>query len=369
MTGDLMAVLLEALALTKKTPEMDLGVVVLSPGSLPHACHYPPTATQSSIAAWIVVDTRSGDSQFYGIGSSGGQQQQQQGPLDENNEVEDEETNSDDTENDETDSGDYGRPLSVSLPEPRKTAVRVIAQQIPLPANLTAADILLHHKDNLQYTNILKVALVYSNQKISEECQAQGKLKQASAVVKRINTALAWVERDLGISNGAFRTAFDRERKTNGIPIRGKDTVVDDTVLTANANKILAAMTWVRTGGPRLSTTTQSNLDAAAGVASSVVSVNHSAHNHASGSSMVPTVPTSSLPGGYAPASTIPHSLRARNMNSRGVDLQLNGAMDNGNMDIDIASEQVEYDDVLNDPHDAARWKALYEDPEGNPSI
>jgi uncharacterized Zn-finger protein len=128
-------------------------------------------------------------------------------------------------------------------------------------------------------------------------------------------------------------------------------------------------MTWVRTGGPRLSTPTQSNLNAAAGVASSVVSVNHSANNHTSGSSVAPIVPASSVPGGYAPASSIPHSFRAPNMNSRGVDLQLNRVMDNGNMEIDIASEQDEYDDFLNDPHDAARWKALYEDPKDNSNI
>jgi hypothetical protein len=142
----------------------------------------------------------------------------------------------------------------VVLFEPRKTAARVIAQQVPLPANLTAADILLHHKDHLQYVDSLKVALVYSNQKISEECQAQGKLKQPSAVVKRIkrvNTALAWIEREFDISKDAFRTAFDREPKSNGIPIRGKDTAVDNTVLEANANKIDAAMTWIKTGGSR----------------------------------------------------------------------------------------------------------------------
>jgi hypothetical protein len=93
--------------------------------------------------------------------------------------------------------------------------------------------------------------LVYSNQKISEECQAQGKLKQPSAIVKRINTALTWIEHEFDISRDAFRTAFDRERNSNGIPIRGKDTAVDNTVLAANADKIDAAMTWVKTGGPR----------------------------------------------------------------------------------------------------------------------
>jgi hypothetical protein len=361
MTGDFMVVLLEALALTKKTPEMELSVVVLSPGSLPHACHYPPTATQSSIAAWIVVDTRSGDSQLYGIGSSGGQQQQQQGPLNENDQVEDNEAISDNADNDEVDSNDE-QPLDAPPTEPRKTAARVLTQQIPLPANLTAADILLHHKDNLQYTNILKVALVYSNQKISEECKAQGKLKQPTAVVKRINTALAWVEREFGISNDAFRTVFDRERKINGIHIRGKDTVVDDTVLAANADKITAAMAWVRAGGPRPATTsTGSGMNAAS-------SIHHSAHNQTSGSTMAPNIPSSSIPGGYTPASPIPHSLHAPSINFRSIDSQLNRVMSDG-MNVDIGTEHDESDDFLAGPYDAQRWKALYEDPEGDSSV
>jgi hypothetical protein len=355
MTGDLMVVLLEVLALTKKTPEMELGVVVLSPCSLPHACHYPPTATQSSIAAWIVVDTRSGDSQFYGIGSSTCQQHQQPGPLNENDQVEDDEAISDDTDNDEADDSDEGQPLNVPPTEPRKTAARVIAQHIPLPANLTAADILLHHKDNLQYTNILKVAMVYSNQKISEECKAQGKLKQPSAVVKRINTALAWVEREFGISNDAFRTVFDRERKINGIHIRGKDTVVDDTVLAANASKIDAAMTWIRTGGPRqTATSTGSNVNAAA-------KINLSVHNQTSSNSMALALPSPAVPGGYAPATSIPYSLRGPNVTSN-ADLQFNGAMGNS-MNLDVIPEQDENDDFLSGPYDAARWEALYENP------
>jgi hypothetical protein len=50
----------------------------------------------------------------------------------------------------------------------RDTAARVIAQQVPLPAGLTATDILINHKDRLQYNEVLKVALVYSNQEIAD---------------------------------------------------------------------------------------------------------------------------------------------------------------------------------------------------------
>lgn len=183
LTGDCIAVLLEALSFAQITPEMELGVVVLNPDSLPHACHYPPTATQSSITAWVVVDTRFGGSELYGIGSST-PQAQQQGLLGDSDEINNDETTEDDTE----------EPLDVRLTERRKTAAHVVAQQTPLPANLTATDILTNHKDRLQYSNMLKVALMYSNQKIAEECQTNQSLKQPSGVVKRINTALAWVE-------------------------------------------------------------------------------------------------------------------------------------------------------------------------------
>lgn len=251
MTGDCIAVLLEALALAQMTPEMELGVVFLSPDSLPHVCHYPPTAMKSSITAWIVVDTRSGGSQIYGIGSSS-PQTQQQGLLSEGDEVNnDEPTEGDEVNNDEATEGNADETLDEPLTERRKTAARIVAQQIPLPANLTAADILTNHKDRLQYNNMLKVALVYSNQRIAEECKASQDLKQPSGIVKRITTALAWLEGQYNISTGALRAVFDQERKDNGIAVRGKGEAVNDAVNTENATKIQVAMAWVKTGGPR----------------------------------------------------------------------------------------------------------------------
>jgi hypothetical protein len=240
LTGDRVVIILEALAIAQRIPKMQLGVVDLREGSLPHACFYPPSQTNSNITVWLAVETRFKHSEFHGIGSSAVLQQHQQGQ-----DSEDEETSSDEAEE---------QPLE-PVPMPRDTAARVLAQQVPLPTGLTAANILTHHKDRLQYNNILKVALIYSNQKIADECKAGQKLQQASGVVKRINTALTWIEREFKISAGAFRAAFDAERKNNGIVVRGKDDVVDDAVLAANASKIHAAMTWIKAGGPRPRTT------------------------------------------------------------------------------------------------------------------
>jgi len=184
------------------------------------------------------VETQSDHSELYGIGSAVGQQQQHQ--------------DQDGEEEEELDSGDAEeQPLDVLPIASRKTAARVVAQQIPLPAGLTAADLLLHHQDRLQYVNVLKVALAFSNQKISEQCKAQAKLKQPSAVAKRINTALAWVESQFGITSDALRVAFDVERKQNGINIRGNKNAANDDVLAANAGKINAAMAWIKAGGSR----------------------------------------------------------------------------------------------------------------------
>jgi len=240
LTGDHAVVILEALAIAQRIPKMQLGVVAVCAGSFPHASYYPSVPVHSGATVWLVVVTHSDRSELYGIGSAVDQQQQYQGQEDEEEEEE------------EFDSGDAEeQPLNVLPSASRKTAARVVAQQIPLPAGLTAADILLYHQDRLQYVNVLKVALAFSNQKISEQCKAQAKLKQPSAVVKRINTALAWVENEFDITSDALRVAFDVERKQNGINIRGNKNAVNDDVLAANAGKINAAMAWIRSGGPR----------------------------------------------------------------------------------------------------------------------
>jgi hypothetical protein len=143
LTGGRIVVLLEAFSLIQKIPKMELGVAVLCPDSLPHAYHYSPPATQSSTTAWILVDARSEASQFYGIGYPTSRQQQEQGPLNEVDEVDCEEPSSDNTDDEaiQDEDDDDKQPLNVPTTEPRKTAARVIAQQIPLLANLSAASI------------------------------------------------------------------------------------------------------------------------------------------------------------------------------------------------------------------------------------
>jgi hypothetical protein len=248
LTGDRVSLILEALTIAQRLPKVQFGVVAVCAGALPHACFYPPSPAHSNVIVWLVVETRFGDSEFYAIGSSAIQEQHQEG---QDNEVdgagsEDEEAGSDDGSDDGQE-----QPLELNTTS-RETAARVMAQQVPLPAGLTATDILTNHKDRLQYNNVLKVALLYSNQRIADECKAgHQKLQQASGVVKRINTGLNWIEREFEISPGAFRAIFDRERKANGIPVRSKGDAVADTIVAANDSKIQAAMTWIKTGGPR----------------------------------------------------------------------------------------------------------------------
>jgi hypothetical protein len=64
----------------------------------------------------------------------------------------------------------------------RDTAARVMAQQVPLPAGLTATDILIHHKDRLQYNNVLKVALLYSNRELPTSARLVNKSSSRQAV-------------------------------------------------------------------------------------------------------------------------------------------------------------------------------------------
>lgn len=237
LTGDRAVVILEILAIAQRIPKIQLDVVAVYAYSFSHACYYPPSPVHSKVTMWLVVETHSDHSTFYGIGSSAVQQQSKEGQ---------------DNEDEEAGSVDVGeQPLEMHTTTPRDTAARVIAQQVPLPADLTATDILTHHHDRPQYNNILKVALVYSNQKIAEECKASQKLLQASEVVKRINTALAWVEREFNISGGALRAVFDEEREANGIIVRGKDNLLDDAIIAAETNNIRAAMAWIKAGGPR----------------------------------------------------------------------------------------------------------------------
>lgn len=288
LTEDYMALLTAAFAHATGCGSIGLGIVILVKGQPVQAFHYPPTRTVPDYTAWVVANLRTDQPIYYGLGRKIHQKQrapprQEEGLVEHNNEA-----HIDDT----------------SLPSitPRKTATRVLMQQAPLPAGLTADDILQDHKSRLQYNNILKVALVFDNQKIVAECKSESlpkdqRFQHASAVVKRINTAINWIEDQYEIDPGAFRTAYDRERKANGINIRTKDEVTD-AIIASNSLKIDAAMAWVRTGGPRPGSSNATHL-AAFDTVAPVNSV-------PGASSLAP----SPVPPGYAPVSSTPAGVR-----------------------------------------------------------
>ncbi|KAG9674809.1 hypothetical protein KCU95_g16505, partial [Aureobasidium melanogenum] len=239
LSEDHMVLLAEAFAASQNLSNIELGIVAITQKGV-KAFHYPWTATCKGLTAWVVADLCSNDPIYYGLGRE--IVEQHEGTDGEEEEHESQEEDADDEE--------------VPTVTPRKTATRVLDQQVPLRAGLSAKDILERHTDNLQYNNILKVGLQYSNQEIAKKVAeaAVGSTKKfstgASGVVKRINTGIDFIEKEFGMDVGAFRTAYDTERKNNGIPIRGKDGV-DDQVLAANASKINDAMAWVKSGGPR----------------------------------------------------------------------------------------------------------------------
>jgi hypothetical protein len=236
-TEDHMVLCIAAFAHSCGWEGLGLGIVSLVKGQPVQAFHYSPTNTIPNYTAWIVADFRTDEHAFYGIGHDSNQEQCALPREEEDPSI--------------TDDEDTPIPLTT----PRKTATRVLLQQTPLPASLTADGILQNHKSRLQYNNILKVALSFSNQAIWEECKSDTlpkneRLKIASAIVKRIGTAVKWIEDQYEIDTDAFRTAFDRERRTNDINTRVKDQV-SDGVIAANSSKIAAAMAWIRSGGPR----------------------------------------------------------------------------------------------------------------------
>lgn len=243
LSEDHMVILAEAFAASSNLSNIELGIVAITKKGA-KAFHYPWSATCTALTAWIVADLRTNVPAYFGIGHDVAEQHESS-----NNEHVAEEEEEEDAADDDEDQ-------QASTTTPRKTAARVLLQQVPLPAGLTAKNILEQHTQNLQYNNILKVGLQYSNQeiakKIAEEATSSNKRVSASAsgIVKRINTGIDFIEKEFGIDVGAFRTAYDTARKNNGVPIRGKEGV-DDHVLNANASKINEAMAWVKAGGPR----------------------------------------------------------------------------------------------------------------------
>ncbi|KAG9966433.1 hypothetical protein KCU61_g1096, partial [Aureobasidium melanogenum] len=314
LSEDHMVLLAEAFAASSNLSNIELGIVAITQKGV-KAFHYPWTATCNGLTAWVVADLRLDDPVYYGLGHEIVEQH-----VGEEEEHGDEEEDADDEE--------------VPTTTPRKTAARVLEQQVPLRADLSAKDILERHTGNLQYNNILKVGLHYSNQEIAKKVaeDAVGNNKKfstgASGVVKRINTGIDFIEKEFNMDAGAFRTAYDTARKNNGISIRGKDGV-DDQVLAANASKINDAMAWVKAGGPR----------PAAAVA------------------------PASVPAGYAPAPSIPNNNQGPvNAHNNGSVPQLDSAMDELDQDYKYAPE-VQSNSFLPQSNDnQADWDSMMDD-------
>lgn len=283
LSEDHMVLLAEAFAASQDLSAIELGIVAITKKGV-KAFHYPWSAACNGLTAWIVVDCRTDHPVYYGLGHGivGQQNTVNEQRIGKEEELKEEEG--------DADNEDQEAPTTT----PRKTAARVLAQQTPLRAGLSAKDILEKHTDNLQYNNILKVGLHYSNQEIAKKVaeDAVGNNKKistsASGIVKRINTAVDFIEKEFDMDVGAFRTAYDTARKNNGIPIRGKDGV-DDQILAANASDIRDAMAWIKAGGPR---------PAAAAAAATTPTPCHPGYAHASNVNRGPVVarPTYHIP-------------------------------------------------------------------------
>ncbi|KAI5198154.1 hypothetical protein E4T39_06924 [Aureobasidium subglaciale] len=264
ITEDHMVVVLEAFAACHSLEKIELGILHIQKECI-KATHYPWTATADKHTAWIIVDHRFCSIVFHGLGRPIIQKQVAVADQDSDDDSSDEE----EKEEEEDDVVGHLPKASISTPRnavtakkvSRDTASRIVAQRTPLKAGLTVDDILQNHVDRLHYNNILKVGLRYSNAEMAKKVhEADAATKQqtdnepsqkgASGIVKRINTAIKHVEDMLNIKSGAFRTAYDRERKTNNVPIRGKDEVSDADLATF-ATQIDGAMAWIQSGGPR----------------------------------------------------------------------------------------------------------------------
>ncbi|KAI5274835.1 hypothetical protein E4T47_02132 [Aureobasidium subglaciale] len=268
ITEDHMIVVLEAFAACHSLEKIELGVLHIQKKCV-KVTHYPWTATVDKHTAWIIVDHRLDSKVFHGLGR----------PLIEkqvavaDDQVSDDDSSDDDEQEEEDGEGDdtvsnlpkapisTSRNVATTNKPTRDTASRIVAQRTPLNADLTVDDVLNNYVDRLHYNNVLKVGLHYSNAEIAKKVhEADAATKQkihdetlqkgASGIVKRINTAIKHIEDMLNIKSGAFRTAYDRERKLNNVPIRGKDEVSDADLATF-ATQINGAMAWVQSGGPR----------------------------------------------------------------------------------------------------------------------
>ncbi|KAI5255329.1 hypothetical protein E4T42_01899 [Aureobasidium subglaciale] len=335
ITEDHMIVVLEAFAACHSLEKIELGVLHIQKKCV-KVTHYPWTATVDKHTAWIIVDHRLDSKVFHGLGRPLNEKQvavaddqDSDDDSSDDDEQEEEDGEEEDDEEDDLVSNLPKAPISTSrnaatVNKPtRDTASRIVAQRTPLNAGLTVDDVMNNHVDRLHYNNVLKVGLCYSNAEIAKKVhEADTVTKQkthdetpqkgASGIVKRINTAIKHIEDTLNIKSGAFRTAYDRQRKLNNIPIRGKDEVSDADLATF-ANQINGAIAWVQSGGPRpptlvpygtaatTTTTTVSGALTTGYVPAFAASSGHVLYGYA---------PASTMPHGYAPASAIPMNIQ-----------------------------------------------------------
>jgi hypothetical protein len=126
-------------------------------------------------------------------------------------------------------------------------------RQTPLPAHLSAQQILEKFPGRLYYNNLLKVALHYDNRRIKDRIFRD---ERTSDISHRVEVPTEWIESEFGITRGAFRVAFNREAPRNGVARFWRyDLPSEKNGLAANACRISEAMAWVKRGGPRPAST------------------------------------------------------------------------------------------------------------------
>ncbi|KAI5208438.1 hypothetical protein E4T38_02950 [Aureobasidium subglaciale] len=339
VTEDHMSVVLEAFAACHSIDKIELGIVHLCKNGI-EAQLYPWTANGDKHTVWIVVNDLCKPIVFYGLGRRNFSKQiaavdQSSDDDDSDHEDSDDEDSAQEEEEDEENTDAHLPEVSTTtlsnfITKPRETASRIVAQRTPLNAGLTVDTILQNHIDRLHYNNVLKVGLNYSNAQIAKKVnEADAAVKKstkestknsrfetgASGVVKRINTAIKYIEDQLNIKSGAFRTEYDRTRKANGVPIRGKDEVSEADLATF-ATQIRGAMEWIEAGGPRPLTlvpygtaglTGSASTSTAPSTTAAIAPVPHIFNQYPAPVSQT-VAPTSNswIPAGYDPASSVP---------------------------------------------------------------
>lgn len=126
-------------------------------------------------------------------------------------------------------------------PNPKRhTASHHRNLHIPLPAHLTATDLLHAHAGSLYYTNLLRVALYHTNQAIlaavNAHHAARGEeaavLKSVSTMSKRISTAVHDAADAAGVPREVFMLAWEEKRRANGVFVKGRTGIAGERVGT-----------------------------------------------------------------------------------------------------------------------------------------